>query len=86
MLPDADDWDEDEHESEHDVKRPGPVEIVVPDNVTSVPHYRPSKNVKVRESYLNVDEQDDIDDLVLDKSEDKSRDVLAMRLQQKADF
>lgn len=85
MLPDADDWDEDEHESEHDVKRPGPVEIVVPDNVTSVPHYRPSKNVKVRESYLNVDEQDDIDDLVLDKSEDKSRDVLAMRLQQKAE-
>lgn len=85
MLPDADDWDEDEHESEHDVKRPGPVEIVVPDNVTSVPHYRPSKNVKVRELYLNVDEQDDIDDLVLDKSEDKSRDVLAMRLQQKAE-
>lgn len=85
MLPDVDDWDEDEHESEHDVKRPGPVEIVVPDNVISVPHYRPSKNVKVRESYLNVDEQDDIDDLVLDKSEDKSRDVLAMRLQQKAE-
>lgn len=85
MLPDADDWDEDEHESEHDVKRPGPVEIVVPDNVTSVPHYRPSKNVKVRESYLNVDEQDDIDDLVLDKSEDKSSDILAMRLQQKAE-
>lgn len=85
MLPDADDWDEDEHESEHDVKRPGPVEIVVPDNVTSVPHYRPSKNVKVRASYLNVDEQDNIDDLVIDKSEDKSRDVLAMRLQQKAE-
>lgn len=87
MLPDADDWDEDEHESEHDVKRPvtGRVEIVVPDDVTSVPHYRPSKNVKVRESYLNVDEQDDIDDLVLDKSEDKSSDILAMRLQQKAE-
>lgn len=87
MLPDADDWDEDEHESKHDVKRPvtGRVEIVVPDDVTSVPHYRPSKNVKVRESYLNVDEQDDIDDLVLDKSEDKSSDILAMRLQQKAE-
>ena len=87
MLPDADDWDEDEHESKSDVKRPvtGRVEIVVPDDVTSVPHYRPSKNVKVRESYLNVDEQDDIDDLVLDKSEDKSSDILAMRLQQKAE-
>ena len=69
------------------MKRPvtGRVEIVVPDDVTSVPHYRPSKNVKVRESYLNVDEQDDIDDLVLDKSEDKSSDILAMRLQQKAE-
>ena len=85
MLPDADDWDEDEHESEHDVKRPGPVEIVVPDNVTSVPHYRPSKNVRVRESYSDIDEQDDIDDVVLDKSEDKSSDILAMRLQQKAE-
>ena len=87
MLPDADDWDEDEHESEHDVKRPvtGHVEIVVPDNVTSVPHYRPSKNVKVHESYSDVDEQDNIDDLILDKSEDKSNDVLAMRLQQKAE-
>lgn len=87
MLPNADDWDEDEHESKSDVKRPvtGRVEIVVPDDVTSVPHYRPSKNVKVRESYLNVDEQDDIDDLVLDKSEDKSSDILAMRLQQKAE-
>ncbi|MGF0017462.1 relaxase/mobilization nuclease domain-containing protein [Sporofaciens sp. SGI.106] len=87
MLPDADDWDEDEHESKSDVKRPvtGRVEIVVPDDVTSVPHYRPSKNVKVRESYLNVDEQDDIDDLVLDKSEDKRSDILAMRLQQKAE-
>ena len=87
MLPDADDWDEDEHESKSDVKRPvtGRVEIVVPDNVTSVPHYRPSKNVRVRESYSDVDEQDNIDDLVLDKSEDKSRDVLAMRLQQKAE-
>lgn len=87
MLPDADDWDEDEHESKLDVKRPvtGHVEIVVPDNVTSVPHYKPSKNVKVRESYSDVDEQDNIDDLVLDKSEDKSSDVLAMRLQQKAE-
>ena len=87
MLPDADEEDEDEHESKSDVKRPvtGRVEIVVPDDVTSVPHYRPSKNVKVRESYLNVDEQDDIDDLVLDKSEDKSSDILAMRLQQKAE-
>ena len=87
MLPDADDWDEDEHESKSDVKRPvtGRVEIVVPDDVTSVPHYRPSKNVKVRESYSDVDEQDDIDDLVLDKSEDKSSDILAMRLQQKAE-
>lgn len=87
MLPDADDWDEDEHESKSDVKRPvtGRVEIVVPDDVTSVPHYRPSKNVKVRESYLNVDEQDNIDDLVIDKSEDKSSDILAMRLQQKAE-
>lgn len=90
MLPDADEEDEedeDEHESKSDVKRPvtGPVEIVVPDDVTSVPHYRPSKNVKVRESYSDVDEQDNIDDLVLDKSEDKSSDVLAMRLQQKAE-
>lgn len=83
MLPDADEEDEDAP----DRKRPrsGRVEIVVPDDVTSVPHYRPSKNVKVRESYLNVDEQDDIDDLVIDKSEDKSSDVLAMRLQQKAE-
>lgn len=83
MLPDADDWDEDEH----DRKRPvtGPVEIVVPDDVTSVPHYRPSRNVRVRESYSDIDEQDDIDDVVLDKSEDKSSDILAMRLQQKAE-
>lgn len=83
MLPDEDEEDEDEY----DKKRPvtGPVEIVVPDDVTSVPHYRPSKNVKVRESYSDVDEQDNIDDLVLDKSEDKSSDVLAMRLQQKAE-
>lgn len=83
MLPDADDWDEDEH----DRKRPvtGPVEIVVPDDVTSVPHYRPNKNVRVRESYSDVDEQDNIDDLVIDKSEDKSSDILAMRLQQKAE-
>ena len=83
MLPDADEEDEDEH----DRKRPGSrhVEIVVPDNIRSVPHFKPSRDVKVRESYLNVDEQDDIDDLVLDKSEDKSSDILAMRLQQKAE-
>lgn len=83
MLPDADEEDEDAP----DRKRPrsGRVEIVVPDNIRSVPHYRPNRNVRVRESYLNVDEQDDIDDLVLDKSEDKSRDILAMRLQQKAE-
>lgn len=87
MLPDADDWDEDEHESKSDVKRPvtGRVEIVVPDDVTSVPHYRPNKNVTVRESYSDVDEQDNIDDVVLDRSEDKSSDILAMRLQQKAE-
>lgn len=88
MLPDADEEDEDESKRLGSVrKRPvtGPVEIVVPDNVTSVPHYRPSKNVRVCESYSDVDEQDDIDDLVLDKSEDKSSDVLAMRLQQKAE-
>lgn len=83
MLPDEDEEDEDEH----DRKRPvtGPVEIVVPDDVTSVPHYRPNKNVRVRESYSDIDEQDNIDDLVLDKSEDKSSDILAMRLQQKAE-
>lgn len=83
MLPDADEEDEDAP----DRKRPrsGRVEIVVPDNIRSVPHFKPSRDVKVRESYLNVDEQDDIDDLVLDKSEDKSRDILAMRLQQKAE-
>lgn len=83
MLPDADEEDEDEH----DRKRPGSgrVEIAVPDNVTSVPHYRPNKNVTVRESYSDVDEQDNIDDVVLDKSEDKSSDILAMRLQQKAE-
>ena len=88
MLPDADEEDEDEHESKSDVKRPRNrrVEIVVPDDVTSVPHYRPSRDVRPsRESYSDVDEQDDIDDLILDKSEDKSNDVLAMRLQQKAE-
>lgn len=87
MLPDADEEDEDEHESKSDVKRPvtGRVEIVVPDDVTSVPHYRPSRDVRVHESYSDVDEQDNIDDLVLDKSEDKSSDILAMRLQQKAE-
>lgn len=87
MLPNADEEDEDEHESKSDVKRPvtGRVEIVVPDDVTSVPHYRPSRDVRVHESYSDVDEQDNIDDLVLDKSEDKSSDILAMRLQQKAE-
>ena len=83
MLPDADEEDEDAP----DRKRPrsGRVEIVVPDNIRSVPHFKPSRDVKVRESYLNVDEQDNIDDLVIDKSEDKSSDILAMRLQQKAE-
>lgn len=83
MLPNADEEDADAA----DRKRPvtGRVEIVVPDNVTTVPHYRPSKNVRVRESYSDVDEQDNIDDLILDKSEDKSNDILAMRLQQKAE-
>lgn len=41
--------------------------------------------MRVRESYSDIDEQDDIDDVVLDKSEDKSSDILAMRLQQKAE-
>lgn len=84
MLPDADEEDEDTP----DRKRPrsGRVEIVVPDNVTTVPHYRPSRDVRPsRESYSDVDEQDNIDDLILEKSEDKSNDVLAMRLQQKAE-
>lgn len=84
MLPDADEEDEDAE----DRKRPGSrrVEIVVPDDVTSVPHYRPSRDVRPsRESYSDVDEQDNIDDLILDKSEDKSNDILAMRLQQKAE-
>ena len=84
MLPDADDWDEDEH----DRKRPGSgrVEIAVPDNIEHVPHFKPDRDVTPpRESYLNIDEQDDIDDVVLDKSEDKSSDILAMRLQQKAE-
>lgn len=83
MLPDAYEEDEDEY----DRKRPvtGPVDIVVPDDVTSVPHYRPSRDVRVHESYSDVDEQDNIDDVVLDKSEDKSSDILAMRLQQKAE-
>lgn len=84
MLPDADEEDEDAQ----DRKRPGSgrVEIVVPDDVTSVPHYRPSRDVRPsRESYRDVDEQDDIDDLILEKPEDKSNDILAMRLQQKAE-
>ena len=84
MLPDADEEDEDEH----DRKRPGSgrVEIAVPDNIEHVPHFKPDRDVTPpRESYLNIDEQDDIDDVVLDKSEDKSSDILAMRLQQKAE-
>lgn len=84
MLPDADEEDEDEQDRKR--TRSGRVEIVVPDNVTTVPHYRPSRDVRLsRESYSDVDEQDNIDDLVLDKSEDKSNDILAMRLQQKAE-
>lgn len=69
MLPDAED------EDAPDRKRPGNgrVEIVVPDNVTSVPHYRPSRDVRPsRKSYSDVDEQD-------------NNDILAMRLQQKAE-
>ena len=83
MLLDADEEDEDEP----DRKRPrsGRVEIVVPDNIEHVPHFTPDRNVRVRESYSDVDEQDNIDDVVLDKSEDKSSDILAMRLQQKAE-
>lgn len=83
MLPDADEEDEDKH----DKKRPGSgrVEIVFPDDVNNIPHFKPNRNVKMRESYLNIDEQDNIDDVVLDKSEDKSSDILAMRLQQKAE-
>lgn len=70
------------------MKRPGNghVEIVIPDDVTSVPHFKPSRDVKVtRESYSDVDEQYNIDDLILDKSENRSSDMLAMRLQQKAE-
>lgn len=91
MLPNAYEEDEDEHDGKRQGsvrKRPGSgrVEITVPDDVTSVPHYRPSRDVTPpRGSYLNIDEQDDIDDVVLDKSEDKSSDILAMRLQQKAE-
>lgn len=100
MLPDADEEDEDEHDRKRpgsvrkhseDVgsvrKGPGSgrVEIVVPDNIEHVPHFTPDRNVRVRESYSDVDEQDNIDDVVLDKSEDKSSDILAMRLQQKAE-
>lgn len=83
MLPNADEEDEDAP----DRKRPrsGRVEIVVPDNIEHVPHFTPDRNVRVRESYSDVDEQDNIDDVVLDKSEDKSSDILAMRLQQKAE-
>lgn len=84
MLPDADEEDEDEH----DRKRPGSgrVEIAVPDNIEHVPHFKPDRDVTPpRESYFNIDEQDDIDDVVLDKSEDKSSDILAMQLQQKAE-
>lgn len=69
-------------------KRPGSgrVEIAVPDNIEHVPHFKPDRDVTPpRGSYLNIDEQDNIDDVVLDKSEDKSSDILAMRLQQKAE-
>lgn len=69
-------------------KRPesGRVEIAVPDDIEHVPHFKPDRNVTPpRGSYLNIDEQDNIDDVVLDKSEDKSNDILAMRLQQKAE-
>ena len=69
-------------------KRPesGRVEIAVPDNIEHVPHFKPDRNVTPpRGSYSDVDEQDNIDDVVLDKSEDKSSDILAMRLQQKAE-
>ena len=101
MLPDADEEDEDEHDRkrpgsvrEHSEvlgsvrKRPesGRVEIAVPDDIEHVPHFKPDRNVTPpRGSYLNIDEQDNIDDVVLDKSEDKSNDILAMRLQQKAE-
>lgn len=84
MLPDADEEDEDEY----DGKRPGSgrMEIAVPDNIEHVPHFKPDRDVTPpRGSYLNIDEQDNIDDVVLDKSEDKSSDILAMRLQQKAE-
>lgn len=84
MLPDADEEDEDEH----DRKRPGSgrVEITVPDDIEHVPHFKPDRDVTPpRGSYSDVDEQDNIDDVVLDKSEDKSSDILAMRLQQKAE-
>lgn len=83
MLPNADEEDEDALDRKR--TRSGRVEIVVPDNIRSVPHFKPSRDVKVRESYSDVDEQDNIDNLVLDKSEDKSSDILAMRLQQKAE-
>lgn len=101
MLPDADEEDEDEHDRKRPGsvrkhsevlgsvrKRPesGRVEIAVPDDIEHVPHFKPDRNVTPpRGSYLNIDEQDNIDDVVLDKSEDKSNDILAMRLQQKAE-
>lgn len=87
MLPDAYEEDEEDEDAlDRKRTRSGRVEIVVPDNVTTVPHYRPSRDVRPsRESYSDVDEQDNIDDLILEKSEDKSSDVLAMRLQQKAE-
>ena len=83
MLPDADEEDEDAPDRKR--TRSGRVEIVVPDNIEHVPHFKPNRDVKVRESYLKVDEQDNIDDLILEKPEDKSNDILAMRLQQKAE-
>lgn len=83
MLPDAD--EEDEDASDRKRTGSGRVEIVVPDNIGHVPHFKPNRDVKVHESYSDVDEQDNIDDLILEKKEDKSNDVLAMRLQQKAE-
>ena len=69
-------------------KRPGSgrVEIAVPDDIEHVTHFKPDRDViPPRGSYNDVDERDNIDDVVLDKSEDKSSDILAMRLQQKAE-
>ena len=62
------------------------MEIAVPDDIEHVTHFKPDRDViPPRGSYNDVDERDNIDDVVLDKSEDKSSDILAMRLQQKAE-